>query len=189
MGMKQVKMSPEHMEAIRKFISSESFEWLEEIEWNGAFQKMLLFPTEDFQLSEEQFHAVVSLMDGAERLYVLKAGYDGKIFDPSNAVHVISAPFAYAEYEKIWLDTPAILFSDAKSWIVITDELSQGGEGLFVGEEESFRRFREIYGDGRRDAAEFTEFFVSEHRQRGVPLDHLESMLKLCGEGERGNRE
>lgn len=180
MGITEEKVTRWHIHTIRRFLHSDEFTSLEELPWDSTFRKMLLYPVDDFHLFADQFNAVVSLLDETEHLYVLRIGYNGRILDPANAVYAMSAPFAYSEYEKLWLDTPTILFSDAKEWVVVTDESADYGEGLFVGQEESFQRFRAAYGNGRRDLAQFMEFSVRERRQRNVPMDHAENMLKLC---------
>ena len=180
MGITEEKVTRWHIHTIRRFLHSDEFTSLDELQWDSACRKMILYPTDDFHLTEEQYQAVVSMLDENELLYVLKIGYHGRIFDPSNTVYEASGPFAYSEYEKLWLDTPTILFSDAKEWVVVTDESADYGEGLFVGQEESFQRFRAAYGNGRRDLAQFMEFSVREHQQRNVPMDHAENMLKLC---------
>lgn len=174
-------LTAEKQETIRKFINSAEYSSLESLEWGEAFQKTLLFPTDDFHLQEEQYNCIISLLNKSELLYVMKMDYDLQVTGINNEVYEISAPFDYDEYEKIWLDTPSVVFSDSGKWIVIIDELAEYGEGLFIGEEIFSSKFLRGYTRKSQDIIEYIEFFTAENLKRGVPLNHMTDVLKLCG--------
>ena len=177
------RISQEQIATIEKFIGKSAFSTLADISWKPYFRKVLLYPTNDFQLFFNQYRGVASLLGETENLYVTQVDYSTEHLSISD-VYEISAPFEYDKYAQIWLDRPAILFSDSEEWMIITDELAQFGEGILVGEDEFLDRFQKNYGNCSTDVERFVSFFVEENKNRGVSLNHVADILNLCtGDG------
>lgn len=146
---------------------------------NDQLPCAVLYPTDDFHLSEEQFSAVERILQPEERLFVLQADLQSELYSSGNSFFEIERPFSYVKYSAIWLDSVSVLFSDSFRWAVITNEAPDGGEGLFIGYPSIIENFLHEYAHGDKDIKEFVAYYARRGLISPFAQAHIAEMRRL----------
>ena len=176
--MKKLVLGDAIRDRLARLLKNSQFESLSDIAIDSSLRQLLLFPTDDYLLSLEQFEAVVCLLEPNETLCVMQMDEFDGLLDARNSMFVFSEPYAFEEYQQLNLYSMTMLFSESCEWFIITDELLAGGEGLFVGKKDLAKRFAEQYGHLKEDRVRYEKYWKEGKRVRGVCDYHMKEMLK-----------
>lgn len=168
------------VDRLKRFLRKGLFNCINEGVLSKEFQKRLLYPTNDFHLTKEQFDAVKCLLRPNENLYLFQMGFDGGFFSLKNSYYQMNRNLEYHDYSEIWIDSISVLSSDAWEWIVLIDEAADGGLGVFVASEEIIRRFSQIHADLATDIIRFVDFFVCNSRSSQEMYGYMMEILHMC---------
>lgn len=178
--MEMVRLSNIQLRKLSSLVPIYNFSCLDTLFLTPSLRKILLYPTDDFHLSEDQFDVIKTIIPCGNSLYVAQIGHGQNSILHSTPVYKLKQPFDYREYQEIWLDTISFIFSDSYEWVIVIDESLIGGEGLFIGNDVAASQFWKQYKRGNSDIAEFVQFCVNEHKKRDIGFEHMLNILHMC---------
>ena len=153
---------------------------IDEVVFPYQFNATLLYPTDDFLLTERQFNALTSLSN-QNKIFIMQIGYSDNFLSEDNEIYLLEPPVSYQEYSKLRFDTITIMFSDSYDWIALIDESIEGGECILAGNQQIIKQFQNSYSNN--DIIKFVLFQINDYKERQhiEILDHLLSIVKkLC---------
>lgn len=167
---------------LKKYITKGKFDYIIDVISKQSFKTLLIYPTDDFFLTNYQFDCIKSMLNNEETLCIMQMNWKLKegFFDQENVVYQFTNSDEYSEYVSLPIDTISIIFPSSFDWLIITDELSQNGVGLFIGGDNSFKRFSSIYKGAQSDLARFVYYYLNEYEKRHIQLSQLYSFLSIC---------
>lgn len=176
------KVNAEIICGLKKFISTGKFDDLVDVDYNESLKKVLLYPTNDFYLTDNQFDCIKSMVSKDESIYVMHMNWrcDDGFFDFNNEYYQLPSNCEYSRYKSLPLDTISIVFPSSFRWLVITDESYDGGMAFFIGEYASTQCFSNLYTTTQSDLAKFVEDALLAHKKRKAPLEYLHKFLQIC---------
>jgi len=122
---------------------------------------MIIFPTDDVFLTEDQFEVVISLLRGEEKLYFMNFGYDKNKCQPMNEIYELAGR-TYEEYcsarEFVFVMPLTILSSDSFRWLIVIDENFESGTAVFAADKEIINIFKDKYVNWPEDVVVYEEF-------------------------------
>ena len=168
---------------IQKLLTTTKLQDIDDVKFNPGFRKVLLYPTEDLALTNEQFEALLKAHTGS-RIFVMQIGYDDDFLSDNNDVYVLSAPCSYEEYENLRFDTITILFSEDDDWIVLIDESAEGGVGLLAATSQVIERFESYYKNSKNDIISFVSYYLHDYvdRKHDTTIIHIATLIEMLRE-------
>lgn len=177
--MKQVGYNEAFVSGIEQILKTERIESLTDLAFSKEAEVSLLYPTDDFFLTEEQFSAIVTLLSEGERLYVMQLGESDDLSAMNRVVYEFCAPFSYEEYRTLDFYSMSILFSSRNHWVMVIDESLRGGIGVLAGDSEIVRLFEAHYGETKRDICALAMFFAEDAARNENALSYMKSLLGM----------
>lgn len=168
------------IDKLKRFLREGKFDYITEDVLTEGYQKRILYPTEDFHLTEVQFDAIKRLLCPNEHLNLFQMGFKDGFFSPQNSYHHMNCDLSYQDYDEIWIDSIAILSPDSYEWIVLIDEAAEGGLGVFIAPEEIIREFSQIYTNFVSDIINFVDYFVRKRRSTPEMYKYMMDVLHMC---------
>ena len=168
------------VDKLKRFLRKGMFNSINEDVLTEGFQKRILYPTNDFHLTKEQFHAIKCLLQPDENLILFQMGFDDGFFSPKNSYYKINCDINYREYDEIWIDSISALSSDTWEWLVLIDEALEGGLGVFIASEEVVKKFSEIYVNMTTDIIRFVELFLYHRNPSPEMIKFMMDILCMC---------
>lgn len=177
----QIKATDESVvERLKRFLRKGMFDCINEDALTGEVQKRLLYPTDDFYLTKDQFATIKRLLRPNENLNLLQMGFDEGFFSLKNIYYQMDYNIEYQDYHKIWVDSISVLFPDSYEWIVLIDEAAEGGLGMFIASEKPIKKFTQKYTNLTADVIRFVEFFASRKHFDCEMQKYMLDILRMC---------
>ena len=184
--MKKENITLNAIERLKKLIVQGTFDNIYDVAFVEGIKRIILFPTNDLILNENQFDTLVnSLIIGKEALYLMQLGENSDIFSQGNAVFKFAPPHLYREYFKCYeeenLYSICIMFSDSFEWVCVIDECLEGGVAILAGYPTVINEFELKYGNSKNDLNNYLDFLKEDEKRTKSNLQ-VELILKVLGE-------
>lgn len=150
--------------------------------------KILLFPTNGYQLSEKQFEAFISTIEmfGEQSFYL--AEIEGDPFDQHktcsnylNEYLEINIDTSYDEYEKKNIMLENALYSPNGTWGII---ISHESHAVFGGCKDMIATFKRFYPNWMNDQKKFLEYFEYWAKLSGSDLKWIKPFMEYINDNE-----
>lgn len=155
-------MNRNEAELVKKFIHSEETRSLSEVKLLPGYTKFMLYPTNDFWLTEGQFDVLKKFLKeiGEYEFYLtqfLGALNREGLYSEANKVYKFNLDSEYSSYYDLFLYSVPILFSSKGTWAILTDETFEAGYGLFISSEAYVEKFKKLYESVRTEYKEWLD--------------------------------
>ena len=154
----------------------EGFQDIITIANNKAFERILLYPTNDVLLTEEQFCALRNAMNG-EFLYAREVGETGKWYDMGQPFYRLSKCDTYEQFVQLPFWSISVFFDETFDWVILIDESLEGGIGLLLASEEIKDSFVKYY-PYKRDVDRFEQHFIVKNAKE-ENLEFAKSVIEV----------
>jgi len=154
----------------------------EDIFQNPTYEKLLLFPTNQFYLDKKQFEALLNVLKtlGETSFYISQInGYTLEAvlkLDAEDDDHFEqNSNISYEEYQKNILVFENVMYSSKGTWGILVEE---GYYAIVGGSQEFIELFKKFYPQWEDDEKAFIKMWEEKNKQNGIDISWMPKLLE-----------
>ena len=177
--MKQLKYDNLFAKKLENILKTKEVKSLAGLAFSEKVDSSILYPTDDYFLTEFQFQSIVKLLSQNDKLYVMQMGANDDLDSLEHEIYELSYPYSYTDYRSLDFYSISIIFSSQCDWIIIIDESLNGGIGLFVGDVAKVSFFETVYAKTKSDICHMVKFFIDDSKRNKNAIPYMKRIINL----------
>jgi len=182
--IKKIKKNNDIMKIAKSLLKTPLDDSLCNVVFSEGLQKLLLYPTYDVYLNEEQFTALKSFLENIDEdeFYAVNhyvVSDDPAVLPADDFFYLASRDISYEQYTDIFVYHLSVMFSKNGKWAIVIEESLEDGIGIMAAQPKMLELFKDCHPKYKQELENFIRFSELEQTGKNVKLDYCERIMAL----------